>query len=61
MVVGFMTTYATVPRPKKKDWWFLLTLPGLVSFILPGQLILLAILVEKNIFEASHVTFFNTN
>jgi hypothetical protein len=32
-----------------------------VSFILPGQLILLAFLVETNIFEASHVTFFNTN
>jgi hypothetical protein len=40
-------------RPKKKDCWFPLTLPG--------QLILFAFLVEKNIFEASHVTFFNTN
>jgi hypothetical protein len=32
-----------------------------VSFILPCQLILLAFLVETNIFEASHVTFFSTN
>jgi hypothetical protein len=36
-------------------------LPCRVSFILPGQLILLAFLVETNIFEASHVTFFSTN
>jgi hypothetical protein len=35
--------------------------PCRVSFILPGQLILLAFLVETNIFEASHVTFFKTN
>jgi hypothetical protein len=37
--------------------------PWRLSFILPGQLIfkLLTFLVEKNIFEASPVTFFNTN
>jgi hypothetical protein len=44
---------------KKKDCWFPLTLPG--QFYPACQLILLAFLVETNIFEASHVTFFKTN
>jgi hypothetical protein len=35
--------------------------PAWISFILPGQLILMAFIVENNIFEASHVTINNNN
>jgi hypothetical protein len=49
-------------HPKAKEKRLLVSPnPAGLSFILPGQLILLAFLVETNIFKASHVTFFNTN
>jgi hypothetical protein len=70
-VLKSMNRVWTFLRPWKIDCWYPLTwenflspagrLFNFFSLILPGQLISLSFLVEKNIFEASHVTFFNTN
>jgi hypothetical protein len=46
-------------RPQKKECWFPLTLPG--QFDPAWSINFIGIFSGKNIFEACHVTFFNTN